>query len=165
MATWCNARLVVAGRPIDVACFRRLAHARPSSVFRPDMLVGEAQKLFSERATALGLDLVEKKYMFQGCSDEGVEHFQNVSRSCPCLRFVLVYGWDNHSYGSHFMYRGRTRSYCVPDRLVEKVMAKHGVDDNPNDEWPYDAEADAEVELMDVAEAHWQTSLLRGNLR
>ena len=69
MATWCNARLVIAGRTADVARFRRRAHARPSSVFRPDMLVGEAQNLFSERATRLGPDLLEKRYMFQGCSD------------------------------------------------------------------------------------------------
>ena len=160
MATWCNARLVVAGRTADVARLRRLAQARPSSVFRPDMLVGEAQELFSELATRLGPELLEKRYMFQGCSDEGIEHFQNLSRSCPCLRFVLVYGWDNHSYGSHFICGGRAHSYPVSDRLVEKVMVKHGVDDNPNDEWPYEPEIDAEEELMDLAEAHWQKSLL-----
>lgn len=127
------------------------------------MLVGEAQELFSERAAALGPDLSGKKYVFQGCSDEGVGHFQDLSRSYPSLRFVLVYGWDDHSYGSHLIFRGRTRSYPVPDRLVEKVMAKHGVDDNPNDEWPYEQEIDAETELMDLAEAHWRKSLLGRN--
>jgi hypothetical protein len=35
------------------------------------------------------------------------------------------------------------------------------VDDNPNDEWPYQPEIDAEMELMDFAEAHWKKSLLR----
>ncbi len=39
-------------------------------------------------------------------------------------------------------------------------MVKHGVDDNPNDEWPYEPEMDAEKELMDLAEAHWQKSLI-----
>jgi hypothetical protein len=161
MATWCNARLVVAGRTADVTLFRRLAHTRPSSVFWPDMLVGEAQELFSERATRLGPDLLEKKYLFQGRSDEGVQHFQDLSRSYPCLRFVLVYGWDDHSFGSYFICRGRARTYPVSARLVEKVMAKHGVDDNPDGEWLYRPEIEAEVELMDLAEAHWQPSLLR----
>jgi hypothetical protein len=41
-------------------------------------------------------------------------------------------------------------------------MAKHGVDDNPNDEWPYEPEINAETELMDLAEARWQKLLLRG---
>lgn len=40
-------------------------------------------------------------------------------------------------------------------------MAKHGVDDNPSDEWPDESEMDAEKELMDLAEAHWQESLIR----
>src|ERR1035437_6787949 len=161
VASWCNARLVVVGRPIDVTRFRRLAHIRPSSVFRPDMLVGEAQELFSERAAPLGQDRSAKKYIFQERGEEGVAHFQNLSRSYPCLRFVLVYGWDDHSYGSHYFSNGRSRSYPVSDLLVEKVMAKHGVDDNPNGEWPYEPEMDAEKELMDLAEAHWQESLLR----
>ena len=125
------------------------------------MLVGETQELFSERAAPLGPDRSAKKYIFQGCGDEGVAHFQNLSRSYPCLRFVLVYGWDDHSFGSYYISKGRTRSYLVSDLLVEKVMAKHGVDDNPNDEWPYGFEMDAEKELMDLAEVHWQKSLLR----
>jgi hypothetical protein len=43
-------------------------------------------------------------------------------------------------------------------------MAKHGVEDNPDDEWPYDAEVDAEVELMDLAEAHWEKPTLGRNV-
>jgi hypothetical protein len=69
MASWCNARLVVVGHPSDVTRFRRLAgapvarmggtrltpsaDARASRVFRGDMLVGEAQGLFCERATRI----------------------------------------------------------------------------------------------------------------
>ena len=165
MADWCNARLIVAGRTADVTRFRRLAHTQPSSVFRPDMLVGEAQELFSERATPFGPDLLAKKYIFQVCSDDGLEHFQNLSQSYPGLRFVMVYGWDGwneYSYGSHFISRGRARRYSISVRVVEKAMAKHGVDDNPNDEWPYEPEINAETELMDLAEARWQKLLLRG---
>jgi hypothetical protein len=161
VATWCNARLVVIGRSIDVTRFRRLAHTRPSSVFQPDVLAGESQELFSERAASVGGDRLAKKYIFQECGEEGVAHFQNLSRSYPSLRFLLVYGWDNHSYGSYYISKGRARSYLVSDLLVDKVMAKHGVDDNPNNEWPYEPEMDAERELMDLAEAHWQAALFR----
>ena len=161
MANWCNARLVVAGRTAEVARFRRFAHMRPSSLFRPDMLVGEAQELFSERVRALGPNRSKKSYRFQVCEDNGLDHFRSLSCSHPTLCFVLVYGYDDHSYGSYFITRGRARSYSASARLVEKVMAKHGVDDNPEGEWPYEPELEAEVELMDLAEAHWQSALLR----
>ena len=107
MADSCSARLLVAGHTSDVMRFRRLARARPSCVFRPDMLVGEAQELFSERATRLGPNLLEKKYTFQACSEDGHEHFRDLSRSYKGLRFVYVYGWDGwneFSYGSHLIF-------------------------------------------------------------
>ena len=125
------------------------------------MLVGEAQELFSERAARLGQDRSAKRYIFQACGEEGVAHFQDLSRSYPRLRFLLVYGWDDHSYGSHYISKRQTRSYRVSDLLVDKVMAKNGVNDNPNNEWPFEPEMDAEKELMDLAEAHWRESLLR----
>jgi hypothetical protein len=129
------------------------------------MLVGETQYIFSERATPIGQGMIAKKYIFQvrACDEEGHEHFRKVSRSYPDLRFVYVYGWDGwdaNSYGSYLIYRGRVRSYHVPLRLIEKTMVKHGVDDNPNDEWPYQPEIDAEMELMDRAETHWRRSIL-----
>jgi len=180
MASWCNARLVVVGRPTDVTRFRHLAgvpvallgvtpltpsaDARAARVFRGDMLVGEAQGLFCERATRIGKGLLKKIYVFQASDEDGQEHFRDLSRLWPTLRFVYVYGldgWNEYSYGSHLICRGHIRSYRVPIRLVEKAMAKHGVDDNPNDEWPYQPEIDAEAELMDLAEAHWKESLLR----
>jgi hypothetical protein len=40
-------------------------------------------------------------------------------------------------------------------------MVKNGANDNPNDEWPYQPEIDADRELMDLAEAHWKKSLFR----
>jgi hypothetical protein len=161
MATWCNARLIVAGHGADVTRFRRLVHAQPS-VFSPDMLVGETQELFSERAIPLGPELLEKKYFFQVRSDDGLDHFRDLSRSYPALCFVLVYGWDGwneYSYGSYFIFRGHTRNFSASARLVEKVVAKHGVDDNPDGDWPYEPEVNAERELMDLAEARWQKSL------
>jgi hypothetical protein len=127
------------------------------------MLVGETQGMFSERGTPIRPDLLEKKYIFQvrSCDEEGHEHFRKVSRSYPNLRFVYVFGWDGwneYSYGSYLICRGHVRSYRVSVRLVKKAMAKHGVDDNPNGEWPYQPEIDAETELMDLAETHWQRS-------
>jgi hypothetical protein len=182
LAEWCNARLVVAGRTAEVTRFRRLAGvpvarlkvlplsalaaAKASRVFRGDMLVGEAQGLFSEQATPLGKDRLEKKYIFQvrACDEEGHQHFRNLSKFFPGVRFMYVYGWDgwnDDSYGSYLISRGQMRTYRVPLRLVEKVMVKHRVDDNPNDEWPFDPEIDAQAELMDLAEARWKKWLLR----
>jgi len=132
------------------------------------MLAGEAQELFSERAIPLGAELLRKKYFFQVRSDDGLDHFRNLSCSYPALCFVLVYGWDGwneYSYGSYFIFRGRARNYVAPARLVDRVAAKHGVDDNPDGEWPYEPEVNAERELMDLSEAHWQKSLLKQKAR
>ena len=161
MASWCNARLVVVGRPADVNRFRRIAADCASRAFREDMLVGESQSLFCERAKRVGRNLSEKRYVFQTSDDDGQEYFRDLSKLWPCLRFVYVYGWDGwneYSYGSYLISGGRIHSYRVPIRRVEKAMVKHGVDDNPNDEWPYEPEIQAETELMDLAEAHWRKS-------
>ena len=127
------------------------------------MLAGEAQQLISGRATAFGAGYSRKVYKFQIRSDDGLDHFRNISHSQPALRLVLAYGYDDHSYGSYFIARGRARSYSAPSRLVENVMAKHGVGHNPDEEWPYDSEMDAETELMDLVEARWHKLLLRGH--
>ena len=99
------------------------------------MLCREMQRLFAERAVALGPDLLKKKYVFQGGGAEGSDHFRSLSQSYRSLTFILVYGWDDRNYGSHFISRGRARSYAVPARRVEK-------------DWP-------------IAEAHCQSLLLR----
>jgi hypothetical protein len=106
-------------------------------------------------------------YIFQvpAGGEEGQEHFRRLSPCFPTLRFVYVYGWDGYneySHGSFLIHRGRIRAYRIPVRLIEKTLKKHGVDDNPNDEWPYDPEIQAEGELMDIAEAHWQKALRNG---
>jgi hypothetical protein len=125
------------------------------------MLVGEAQGLSSERATAFDAARLKKVYTFQVCCDDGLDHFRGASLSHPSLRFVLVYGYDDHSYGSHFIAGGRVRSYSASGRLVEKVMARHGVGEIPDGEWPFEAEINAESELMNLAEARGHKSLLR----
>ena len=67
---------------------------------------------------------------------------------------------DENSYGSYFISRGDVRGYRVPLRLLQKARVKHGVDNNSDEEWPYEPEMDAEVEVMDLAEAHWRKSLV-----
>jgi hypothetical protein len=133
------------------------------------MLVGEGQPLFSERAITFGRGLRTKEYVFQARDEEGQDHFRKISRAFPELRFVYVYswdGWNEFSFGSYLISRGRVRGYRVPLRLVERATRKHGLDDLPddlsNDEWPLKAEMDAEQELMDVAEAHWKMALTKG---
>jgi hypothetical protein len=124
------------------------------------MLVGEAQELFSERATRLLPDRTSKKYVFQIRNDDGLRHFRSISRTYPSLKFVLVYGSNgDDTYGSYSIFRGRARSYSVPATTVEDVMAKHGVLDDPDDEWSF---LEAEMEIMDLAEARWQKFLIAG---
>ncbi len=128
------------------------------------MVMGESQPMFSEQAIPIGPNLLGKKYIFQASTEDGQEHFRCVSQSYPNLRFVYVYGcdgWNEYSYGSYLICRGRIRGYRVPVRLVERSLVKHGVNDNPNNEWPYEPEIDAEIELMDLAEAHWKKWLQR----
>jgi hypothetical protein len=90
MANWSNVRLLVAGRRFDVLCFSRLTRARPSAVFEPDMLEGEAQELFSERAGRLDTNVLSKVYKFQVHNGDGIQHFRRVSRQHPALCFVLT---------------------------------------------------------------------------
>jgi len=125
------------------------------------MLHGETDELRSERVETMEPGLAKKVYVFQIRNDDGREHFCRVSRQFPGLCFVLVY-WDpnNPPSGSHFISRGRARSYELPDQLCEAVMARHGYSEDSDDEeerryW------EASWELMDLAEAHWQQSLLK----
>jgi hypothetical protein len=165
MANWCNARLIVAGRRGDVLSFSRLSRARPSALFEPDMLHGETDDLRSERVKKLEPDLAKKVYQFQIRNDDGREHFCQVSRQFPALCFVLVYfDPNNDPSGSYFIARGRARSYELPSQLQEAVMASHGLtDDVFTGEWNSDDESrywEASWELMDLAEAHWQKTVL-----
>jgi len=166
MANWCNARLVVAGRRGDVLSFSRLSRARPSSLFGPDMLHGEADDLRSGRIKTLEPGLAKKVYAFQIRNDDGREHFCRLSRQFPALCFVLVYfDPNNDPSGSYFISRGRARGYELPGQLQETVMAKHGITDEVfGGEWSPDDEShywEASWELMDLAETHWEETLLR----
>src|SRR4051812_20976465 len=122
MANWCNARLIVVGQRCAVLHFSRQARTRPSSVFKPDMLIGEAQELFSERMERWTRKIFKKKYVFQVRNDDGRDHFEEISRQFPSLLFVLVYddGGDGQ-YGIYLIRKGRCRSYSVPDNLITAV--------------------------------------------
>jgi hypothetical protein len=98
-------------------------------------------------------------YRFQICNDDGREHFCRVSRQFPGLCFVLIY-WDPNgpTCGSYFIARGRARCYELPEALCEAIMAKHGVTEKSDDDFGY---WEASWELMDLAETHWQQSLLK----
>jgi hypothetical protein len=164
MANWSNVRLLIAGRRSDVLCFSRLALARPSAVFESDMLAGEAQELFSERAERLDTNRLSKVYKFQVRNGDGIQHFRRVSRQHPALCFVLTYGDPNFDdYGSYFIFEGRVRKHNISNRRKAAVMASHGVTgkddvDDVDDDWRF---WEASRELMDLAEAHWQPSVLR----
>src|SRR5262245_57356771 len=139
MAKWCNARLIVVGQRSVVLHFSRQARTRPSSIFKPDMLIGETQELFSERIEAWTPKISRKKYVFQVRNDDGRDHFQELSQWFTSSWFVLVYGDPNvDQYGSYIIRQGRCQSYCVPDKLKMDMMRKHGAEDIKDDEddWP-----------------------------
>jgi hypothetical protein len=136
----------------------------PSAVFRPDMMGGEGDGAFAERMVSLGQGLSQKKYGFQVRNDDGVDHFRKVSRRYPELKFVLSYdgtedparGW----YCSCFIRQGRSTEYIVPQDSIDAVMSKHGIDynsiDNEIDWWD-----EPSWELMDLAESHWLTRVVK----
>jgi hypothetical protein len=160
MGNWCNVRLKIVGRRSDVLDFSRLARARASSFFEPDMLQGEGQDLFSERAVRFRADYMQKVYKFQVCNDDGLSHFRRLSRRYPALCFVLVYGDPNEDrYGSYFIQRGRVRVHSLSYRQKKAMWTKHGANDNGDFAEEYSF-WDASWELMDLAEAHWEKAIL-----
>jgi hypothetical protein len=163
MANWVNARLIVVGRRDDVQRFARVARERTSTLFSPDMASGEGDDLHAERMEALERGFAKKEYRFQIRNDDGRTHFGRVSKGHPELFFVLVYFDPNvPPSGSFFISRGRARSHVLPDRLMDAVMAKHGVVDNSDDDSDDDIRYwEASWELMDLAEAHWKKALER----
>jgi hypothetical protein len=123
------------------------------------MLEGEAQELFSERIRNLGKGLYQKTYKFQVRNDDGRDHFQQLSKQHTNLCFVLVYADPaSGGFGSYLIRRGRTRTYSIPDKRIEAVMAKHGVDYGSDDDSPY---WEGSWKLMDVAQDYWQGSILK----
>jgi hypothetical protein len=161
MANWCNARLIVVGERQEVLNFGRLARARPSSFFGPDMLRGEGMDLEPDRIQALQAGAAKKKYRFQIRNSDGRRHFCRVSKQFPALCFVLVHmDLSDPPNGSYFIRRGRFRTYMLPDELCEAVMTKNGCTDDPDSDEPW-CYWDASWELMDMAEAYWQQALLK----
>jgi hypothetical protein len=160
MADWCNVRLIAVGARVQVLRFARVCRVRSSSVFKPDMLRGEGQALSSERATGLGDGQLEKIYTFQVRNDDGLNHFRSVSRQYPDLRFILVYEASHcDEYGSYLLARGRARTYRIPDRQKEEVMVRHGITEDfvMDSDDKYFRYTEVWWELMDLAEAHWNS--------
>jgi len=100
MANWCNARLIVVGQRSVVLHFSKQARTRkkagaadladweryrPSSIFTPDMLVGEGKELSSERIERWTSEISRKKYLFQIRNDDGRDHFTEISRRFKSL--------------------------------------------------------------------------------
>ena len=152
MANWCNVRLIITGQHADVLSFSRLSSTRPSSLFAPDMLQGEAQDLMSDRMRKVDRGLAKKVYRFQVRNDDGRAHFCQLSLQFPRLNFVLVYGDVYDSFGSYFISDGQVQDYELPDQIKEEVMARHGVTEDSDDDVGF---WEASWELMDLAEAHW----------
>jgi hypothetical protein len=127
------------------------------------MLEGEAQELFSERAKSMETGILRKVFKFQVRGDDGLGHFQRLSRQRQhrALCFVLVYGDPNiDDYGSYLIWHGDFERYKISRREQSAVMKRHRVTGNGDDEeegrfW------EASWELMDLAEGHWQPSVLR----
>ena len=151
---------MVAGKRRAVLGFSRLSRVRPPALFGPDMLQGEGGDLQAERIKTLEPGFAKKEYIFQIRNDDGRTHFTRLSHQFPALYFIVVYFDPNNSpmCGSFFIARGRARSYEVPDEVVEAVFAKHGYTEDSNDD---DAFWEASWELMDLAEGHWQQTLIK----
>jgi len=172
MANWSNLRLIVTGSPNDVALFRRAAGAREgrvdtakSSIFTAEMEYGEGGDLNANRARVFRRVFRTASYLFQAANDDYREHFAAVSRRFPTLAFVLVWSDPNvDSHGSYLLRRGRSRAWEVPPRTRGNIFKKHyraaGFVDAQGKvdfdaEGTYDVDSEVFVEMMDVAERHW----------
>lgn len=153
MANWCNIRLVVLGKEQALARFAQGGRSRSSGIFRRDMLLGEAQRLRTERTRRVRGDLHRKDFIFQVQNDDGLEHFRQVSNRHRTLSFVLVYADPNTGdYGSYCIHAGATRRHRVSEQRIETTMRKHGVRDDDDDDSRF---WEATCELMDIAETQW----------
>lgn len=175
MADWSADRLMVLGPRSDVMRFARdarpqvleapklrrivgtvIREPRPKDIFALDMMIGEGQELCAERMRSLGRGLSEKEYVFEVAREDERHHFRKVSRRYPSLYFVLSYHANNiGEYGSYLIRDGRSQWYRVPDNTTDSVMAKHGWDENGNDDDNELAWLEASWELTDLAEARW----------
>lgn len=154
MGNWSNARLLVIGSRDEVVIFAKQARLRESGLFEDDMLYGEAHDLLAKRIRPGKNGLVEKRYLFQICNDDGRDHFLWVSERFPKLRFVLTYFHAaDGSCGSSRLRAGRERHYEVPEALWNKLYVKHGHDPESEDSDDEAAYWSASWEAMDLAEA------------
>jgi hypothetical protein len=112
----------------------------------------------------LGGGLSQKKYVFQVCYGDDRDHFRRISRQYPELGFVLTYDECDDpasgGFGSYFIRQGRSTEYVVPQDTIDSVMSRYGVDYNSDDneiDWWYEPSWD----LMDLAESHWVTRVVK----
>ena len=159
MANWSNDRLVVIGNSEDVARFRRQVRSNPRTIFLPDMLVGETQDMYSERAIFIGRGRLSKKYIFQTREDD-VRHFRFIAKRYPKLTFVLAYGDPNSDEYASVLIRGnKVRHYRIPDKVKEKIMEEFHIEYADEDDFDEIGFWEAGARLMDIAEAHWMKSI------
>ena len=178
MANWCNLQLSVFGPADQLEAFRKAAgrlegrvDTRRSSVFLPEMERGESGDLTSHAPKPFGRRFQRAEYTLQGRNDDYGDHFREISEQYPALVFVLTYGDPNaDAHGSHLLLAGRQRIWGVPARLHRELMRKHykrrglvnsrghmdyEADDSGMAEW------DAYFEMMDVAAARWDATVLK----
>jgi hypothetical protein len=177
MANWCNLRLSAIGPEQELERFRHDAGARQgridtrrSTVFLPEMEIGEGGDLEADPPERFGRRFRRAEYRFQGRNDDHKDHFRGVSARYPALAFVLTYSDPNDdSHGSYLLLAGRERHWPIPQRLAREVMRKHyrrwklvdargrldyDADDSDMAEW------DAFFEYMDLASSHWDARVL-----
>jgi hypothetical protein len=177
MANWCNVRLSAIGPEDPLARFRTDAGARKgridtrrSTVFLPEMEIGETGDLTAHPPEPFGRHFRRAEYTLQGRNDDYADHFREVSGRYPGLAFVLAYGDPNaDSHGSHLLLAGRQRTWEIPRRVRREVMRKHYRRWNLVDargRMDYDAgdsdiaEWGAFFEYIDLAAAHWDARVL-----
>lgn len=160
MSNWTNCRLLVVGPKTAVIRFARMARAKPCPVFAPDMLCGEGKDLTADRMERVGPHQYQKCYQFQTADDDGIGHFQSISRIYPGINLLLVFADPNSGeVGSCFLHAGRARHYILPGKKLDVIFTLHGydheADDNEVEYW------EALGAAMDAAQAKLAPLLAR----
>jgi hypothetical protein len=128
------------------------------------MLFGQGEGMSAWRMETLGQGLSQKKYVFQVRNDDGRDHFLTISRRYPDLIFQLTYDdAASGEFGSYLIRNCRAKAFLVPQKVIDSVMLKHNYD-YENDEYDSENERrywEASWELMDLAESHWLTGVVK----
>ena len=168
MGNWGVVRLTVTGTPYRVIQFARMAGPtwgrirRPKPpVWLPWMEFGESDDLEAD-GLEIRNDVARVAYNFQTKSPDVLDHFKGVSRQFPALHFVLAWGDPElTSISSDHVRAGRVRHYEIPDRTIRATQRRYlheyvGEDlSGATDDQEWDADIEAEGELIQRAIAHW----------